>query len=120
MRIEYVADGSPDAPLLRIFDFTASELARLVQTFDTLANQSGASARASESSAAALVTLTSGSRDRGVIRKNNDTWEWSLTPESWADVRDRARQVDALTHEQFQWLSEIGQISVLLSLSGRW
>jgi hypothetical protein len=120
MRFEYIRDGSSDAPLLRIVDFTAQELARLIETFEMLASRTVTSFPASAFSSRALGTLISGSRDRGVVRTNGETWEWVLTPQSWADVRDRARTLDALSHEKSQWLCEIGETAVLLSASGRW
>jgi hypothetical protein len=120
MRIEYIADGAADAPLLRIFGFTAVEFTKLVTGFGLLAREPGMSLWIAGSETSDVVAATSGKRDSGVTCRPDGTFEWSLTPDSWSDVRDRAAALDSNAQNGFQWLSEAGGVFVLLSQAGTW
>jgi hypothetical protein len=120
MRIEYVCDLSADTPLVRIYDFTESELNALRAALGALADGTASFIKISGGASSEQISATTDARDRGLIRREDGELCWLLTSAAWADVRDRAASLDTTLPNAFQWLGEEGEISVLLSRTGQW
>jgi len=126
MKLEYLASGSPDCPLIRLYEFDTTGAKRLREAFRSLADGSRQDIPLHEewwmeSIAGCHLDLRSGSRDLGVVERLPSKFECVLTPESWSEI---ASMVDPFCAEQpgedAVWLGNDGEASLLLSRSGRW
>lgn len=127
MKLQYLPDGSPDCPLLRIYDFDGASACRLREVFIRLG--SGISQPIAlhelpivESVDACRLVLSVGQKDEGVIpAPEPPAFECRLTPYTWRQAAKLAEPFcqDARlgTH---QWLDETSEVSLLLSPSGQW
>jgi hypothetical protein len=126
MKLQYLADGSPDCPLIRLYDFQPSEAERLKELFDSLANGSRTSALLHEQTGiesvdACHLDLRLGTRDVGIAQKGLLAFECTLTREGWSEVASLVEPFCAAAKaETHQWLTQDGKISLLISPSGRW
>ena len=126
MKLEYLSGGSPDCPLIRMYEFTPNEAIDLKAIFDCLAN--GAiiecalhEQKGVEPVAGCQLNLRVGSRDRGIHQLGPLAFECMLTTEGWFEVADLAEPFCKNTNKgSFQWLNADGPISLLLSPSGKW
>jgi hypothetical protein len=125
MRLEFLPDGSLDYPLIRLFDFTPAEAARLGAVVLDLAV-----GRAQRVSVHALpgVTAVDGcelvfrtrSWNQGIVRVGPVAFENGLTADTWDNV---AFLIEPFACEGggYQWLDGgPGEASLLLSVSGEW
>ena len=124
MKLEYLESGAQDCPLIRLYEFDASEASRLRDLFARLAE--GASNKiVLEGEPFVTVVgecrlcLCRGSRDIG-IRRAKDGFECVLTTDAWLEARDKATPFCKDGAVGYQWLNEDSDISLLLSPSGRW
>ena len=126
MKLEFLPAGSPDCPLLRVFDFSAAEVRSLHQLCLDLRE-----GRAAEVSLLDLqgilaidgcaLTFHCTDIDRGCERVAANDFECSLTPETWQDLAAMITPFCELQKTAgYQWLSEHGEISLLLSANGQW
>jgi hypothetical protein len=126
MILEFLPDGSPDCPLIRLFDFTPSEAGQLQTALTQLA--SGAVKRVAihempgvESLGGCRLTFLSRSWDQAVIAKGDPAdFECGFTPGRWEDM---AYLVEPFTQccGGFQWLAGgPGEAQILLSPSAEW
>lgn len=137
MRLEFLEDGSPDCPLIRIYGTVPGEFAALHREVLRLA--SGAATQLSLNRLTGFVgvngcelTMISSSRDIGVRRsKDASTFEWLLTPAMWDIASDfTGTFARDLNVGRYNWLAgrqsyfgiDVGKIAVLLSASehGEW
>jgi len=127
MKIEYLPDGSPDCPLIRIYDFRTAELSALQQAFAALA--SGMLTRAdltalpgTDGVRGCRLVAVAARAGRGVIAVNDKpgTFEWIGTPPYWDDLVAWVEPFLAPGQRDYQWLYEAGPIQVLLSRTGEW
>ncbi|MDY3554402.1 hypothetical protein R5W24_003524 [Gemmata sp. JC717] len=125
MRLEYLPDGSPDCPLIRLFDFVPAEAAALGSAVAALAAGQLERVAVHELPGVAPVggcelVLRRRGRDRAVVRVGPAAFECGLTADTWDNVAGLIEPfaADAGGH---QWLAEApGQVSLLLSASGLW
>lgn len=126
MKLEYLAEGSPDCPLVRLYEFDATGAKRLREAFRSLADGSRQDIPLHEewwveSIAGCHLDLRLGTRDLGVVERLPSKFDFVQTPESWSEI---AAKVDPFcaghSPENFAWLDEEGEASLLLSPSGRW
>ena len=125
MKIEFLKSGSPDCPLIRLYEFDVNEaynlrrvalqLARGKQQPVALHDEPGVLPIAD-----CQLTLRRGEKDRGVNQVAPLKFEWMLTNEGWRNVAGLIRPFSRGEALGFQWLSEIGKIAVLLSRDGSW
>jgi hypothetical protein len=126
MKLQFVADGSPDCPLIRLYEFHAAEAVRLKGLFDRLADGSLTGVWLHEQTDIEPVDgcqlhLRVDSWDIGIVQKSASTFECSLTPKRWSDVAALAEPFcKAVRANTYQWLNEDGEISLLLSPDGGW
>src|SRR5262249_34809201 len=91
MKLEFLASGSPDCPLIRLYEFTskdAYELRRIVlqlargeETIVWLHEQPNVTAIGG-----CELALRQGKKDRGVSATSLLKLEWILSPVSWLQV----------------------------------
>ena len=124
MKLEYIADGSQECPLIRLYSFDESELRRLREVVEALSKKTVQSAFLYEQPGiepidSCELTLRSGARDLGVLKTGPAKFECVLTPDTWEWVKEL---IDPFFESSggYQWLSEQGKISLLLSKSGSW
>jgi hypothetical protein len=126
MKLEYLAVGSPDCPLIRLYDFTSVEAGQLHAVTAALAL--GAAERVQvdslpfvEAIGGCRLALVRRSWDQAAVQKALPAeFECGLTAGTWDNV---AGLVEPFVKGSggFQWLVGVpGEAAVLLSPSGRW
>ena len=124
MKLEYLANGSPDCPLIRLYDFTANDAQQLHVALLTLASGSAREVSLTNFLRVELVggchlTLLVDKRDKGIVFKASPTdFECAFTETTWDDV---AWWVEPFIHDRsgYQWLA-YGDINLLISGDGQW
>ena len=126
MKLEYLASGSPDGPLVRLYEFDTTGAQRLREAFRSLADGSLEEMALHEewwikSIAGCQLKLRMGPRDLGIVERLPSKFECTLTVEGWSEM---ASMVDPFcageSSEAAVWLNEDGEASLLLTPSGRW
>lgn len=126
MRLAFLAEGSPDCPLIRLYDFQPADVQRLDRIFDSLANGSRKELRLDQESFiepidGCRVRLRVGTCDAGIAQTRPSEFDCILTPGGWSNVAGLTEpfcaEVVPGTH---QWLHKGGKVSVLLSPDGSW
>ena len=125
MKLEFLAEGSPDCPLIRLYSFTQSEVVRLKQIIDELANGNMQSTalhqeRGIDAVRGCEFVLTRGDRDNGTNQTSPLHFECVLSKAGWADVSFLLQPFCETGANGFQWLEEKGPISLLISVKGTW
>lgn len=125
VKLELLADGSSDCPLLRLFDFTPAEARQLRAVAGGLA--SGVTDRIEidqlpfvQSLGGCRLALVCRSWDQAVARVGPSEFECGFTAGTWEHV---AGLVEPFAEGAggFQWLADSpGEAALLLSPSGRW
>jgi hypothetical protein len=126
MKLDYLIDGSPDCPLIRLYDFTPSEARQFLTAVTGLA--SGAEKRV-EVHRLPFVEAIKGCRlvlilrqwDQAIIRGGVPTeFECGFTAGTWDNIAGLIEPF-AESAGGFQWLAGgPGEASLLLSESGQW
>jgi hypothetical protein len=125
MKLEYISDGSTDAPLIRLYDFNADQVARLRTVFSQLAARAIQSfelhtADFVEPINDCRLTLTNDRRDRGLFETNEPlNFQCSLMPETWDNVDGLTEPFCQNDGHGYQWLNRTN-IALLLSRDGLW
>jgi hypothetical protein len=125
MKLEFLGEGSPDCPLIRLHDFAQIEAKRLRQIFYSLADGSLKTAMLEdmpfiEAVRGCHLKLLAGTRDSGIHSTASNMFECALTRLGWENVRgltDPFCETDSKGH---QWLTEHGSIRPLISHDGKW
>jgi hypothetical protein len=126
MKLEYLANGSPDCPLIRLYDFTPAEAAQLFIALTALA--SGAAERVDvdwlpfvEPVGGCQLALVRRTWDQAIIRGCGlCEFECGFTPGTWNNVAGLAQAI-ADGAPEFQWLAGVpGEAGLLISASGHW
>jgi hypothetical protein len=129
MKLEYLAEGSPDCPLIRLYEFDPVEATRLREAFRCLADGSRKDIPLHEewwvkSVAGCHLDLRLGAKDLGIVERLPSKFECVLTAEVWLEMvrltETFCAPSDDPSRDAFQWLNEDGEVSLLLSPSGRW
>ena len=127
MKLDFLAEGSDDCPLVRLWDFTPSEAVRLHEELTALALGQVRQVALHELPfmmplGECRFTLLASTRDEGVVLAHLPAdCECRFTAESWDNV---AGLVEPFTRDAcgFQWLSFTGggDVKWLISAEGRW
>lgn len=123
MQAEFLRDGAPDCPILRLFGFQAAEVSRLQALCFSLANGSARQAEVpAEPVNGCRLTLSVGRMSQGVVRSDqHGLFECILTSARWEEAAAMlAPFCQCEDKGRFQWLDETSEISLLLSQSGQW
>ena len=126
MKLEYLADGSPDCPLDRLYDYTPAAAGQFLAA---VAGQAYGSAERVEVHRLPFVepvggcrlTLARRSCDRAVTRGDEPAeFECGFTAGTWENVAGLVEPF-AESVGGFQWLAGApGEAGLLLSASGGW
>jgi hypothetical protein len=123
MKIEYLPAGSPDCPLIRLYDFDPSEAVQLQAACASLADGTCAELQLNDlpfiDSAQCTLALRVGERDRGVSRVHDQSFECVLTSEGWWEVMEKIEPFIE-SCDGHQWLNCDDAISLLLTPTGKW
>jgi hypothetical protein len=126
MKLEYLNAGSPDCPLIRLYDFTAAEAALLLSAVTALA--SGAVERIDmdrlpyiEPVGGCQLALMGQAWDQAIARESGPAgFVCGLTADSWDNVAGLVEPF-AIGASGFQWLVVgSGEAALLLSSTGLW
>jgi len=125
VRIELIPDGSPDCPLIRLFDYRDNELELLQIACRELANGQRAEFALHEQTwvepqDGLRFTWKASAQDVGVeLPALGDPFVLEFSDEAWREVDDKiSRLMPAQTG--FNWLTNEGEVKVLLSRDGKW
>jgi hypothetical protein len=127
MKLEFLASGSPDCPLIRLYDFDVAAAERLRELFRRLSDASLLCASLHEQLGVEAIDgcrldLRLGSRDCGIVQTTPSSFECILTAEGWSQVVDLLEPFCGSVGKprRYQWLNEDGEVSLLLSPLGSW
>jgi hypothetical protein len=125
MKVEYLADGLNECPLIRLYEYNQSEVRRLREIGRALASGAPQS-RPLHSEPWVLpidgcrLTLRPGSRSIGVRNVAPLTFECVLSPTGWSNFEGLLDPFCDSDTNGFQWLTHDGKISLLISQNGQW
>lgn len=127
MKIEFLADGSPDCPLIRLYNYDTQQIYRLYALLLDLAvgrvnNISLQKALPAEAVAGCDLVLQAADEDQGIVRDSSQgRFFCRLSCSSWQSVAERVLPFHSESSaETYQWLNETSPISWLLSSNGLW
>jgi hypothetical protein len=126
MKLEFIAEGAPDCPLIRVFGFSNREFRRLRDACADLAEGRRAEYPLHgqpwvEPIHACRLTLRIGGADAGVSVVAGGVFELWYDEEAWHEVRAKLEALMA-SSDGYQWLTDAaeGGIDVLVSRDGKW
>jgi hypothetical protein len=125
MKLEFLANGSCDCPLIRLYDFTADDITRLLVQFKALASGEHQNAVLHEMRgvvpvAGCRLILRSGPTDEGLaLVAPPAAFECALSADGWGDVVGLAEPFVSRS-AGFQWLTTTGNTKWLLTKDGAW
>ena len=125
MKFEYLSDGSKDCPLIRLYDFSRTEVQLLRQLIRLLAT--------GERELVALqnefwvqpirgcrLTLRQARQNYGVRQADSLAFDCELNSIGWSNVEGLLDPFCDSDTSGFQWLTREGTVSLLISQSGQW
>jgi hypothetical protein len=125
MKLEFLPDGSDDCPLVRLYDFDRTDVARLFDGLTALASRERDDIAVHdlpgvEAVSGCRLLLRNGATNRGVVRLPGPaSFTCILTRESWDNVAGLAEPFMRETRG-YQWLIASGDAKWLLSTDGQW
>jgi hypothetical protein len=126
MKMEYLASGAVECPLIRLYHFTSIELDQLCNIFASLASGITNSVELHEqpfvqSINVCRLILRTGTRDGGIERNRAGGFDCILTQSGWEDELERARCL-VIAPNRFEWLlwDIPTEVQLLLSQNGLW
>ena len=125
MKLEFLGAGSPDCPLIRLYDFDLAEAQSLRKLVKCLRDGSRESVSLGEepwidSVKGCRLTLRLGDGEQGVRQSGPSSFDCALTAANWDNVEGLLEPFCESQATGFQWLCSEGKISLLLSRDGRW
>ena len=123
--LEYLHEGGADCPLVRLYNFDRSDVVSLRDVcLDLAAGRMREVALENQPWVQAIggcaVVLRASGFNRGILTpKTGAPFVMEYSDEGWREVADKvAPFVDGSAG--FQWLTNEGDVNVLLSRNGRW
>jgi hypothetical protein len=125
MKLEFLPDGPDNSGLIRLYDYSQSDVHALSKTASELATGSRRQiALESESWVAPIggckLILQRGERDSGVRQVGPLDFECELSADGWNNVEGLLEPFCNSAITSFQWLTSQGRISFLISQNGQW
>jgi len=127
MRLDFIADGCGEAPLIRIFEFSADEVRQLHAAF--LQMSDGLTEKFALHEQNWITTISNcelwlvfdKKDDKGVQKSGATTFVCTYSQEGWLGLADKtAPFIDGRKSGHYNWLTNEGDIEFLLSPDGRW
>jgi len=124
MMMEFILDGSPDCPLIRLSDTSAQDIAALLGAWTFLSRKIGvvislAALPGMNAKEGCDLICKSAEESVGFQRQTGNRFACVLTRAAWEDVRGLTEPFLS-PQAGYQWLIEEDEVSLLLSPSGRW
>jgi hypothetical protein len=126
MKLEFLAAGSADCPLIRLYDFTRAEATEFLAAVTSLASEAVERIEVHRlpfvhSLSECRLTLVRRPWDQAVIRKGEPAeFECGFTAGTWENLVALVEPF-AKSAEGFQWLAGTpGEATLLLSVTGEW
>jgi hypothetical protein len=125
MKLEFLVDGPDNSGLIRLYDYSQSDVDALSKIASELATGSRKQiALQSESWVAPIggckLMLRLGERNSGIRQVGPLDFECELSADGWNNVEGLLEPFCNSATTGFQWLTNSGRISFLISHSGRW
>ena len=126
LKIEYLADGADRCPLVRLFDFVASDVNQLRKFCIELADGRATGIALHEQSWIEPVDgcrfyWRAGSKDVGVLQPApGEPLVLTYSPEAWLEVEGKLSRFVDYRAGSFNWLTMAGGVDVLISMDGKW
>src|SRR5258707_4927003 len=116
MKLEYLADGARECPLVRLYGFNHAETRSLRTLVRSLATGESRSAAIqgevwAESVGGCKLTLRRGARNQGVREVDPLNFECVLTSDGWSNVEGLLDSFCDSHTAGFQWLTREGSVS---------
>lgn len=123
--MEYIPNATRGRALIRLFDFEREEVLRLREFVVALSSGSKTSVAFHklpeiEAVAGCELDCRLGDRNEGVRATGPNTFECVLASSGWDNAAGLLKPFCAPDATGFQWLNEVGEISLLISCDGRW
>jgi hypothetical protein len=125
MKLDFLADRSPECPLLRLYDFTPTEARYLLAALAAVAKEVTDRVEVHmlpfvEPVGGCRLSFVRGTTDRGVTQIASLDFVCEYTVGTWDNVVGLIRPFED-SSSGFQWLAGLpGEASLLLSASGQW
>lgn len=125
VKIEFLPDGSPDCPLIRMFEYQPNEVEALRTACRELADGKRTEFALHEqawieSVGGCAFIWKAGTKDVGVrLPRPGDPFVFIFSDEGWREVEDKLL-LFAPRSPGFNWLTDGGDVEVLISNDGRW
>jgi hypothetical protein len=125
MKIEFLPDGTEACPLIRLFAFSPGEVAQLRRVCRELADSRGDEFVLHdqpwiEPVSGCRFIWRASSEDRGVLLPTQGSpFVLAFSVEAWREVEDKLVPF-AEGSGGFNWLTNEGDVNVLVSESGQW
>jgi hypothetical protein len=123
MNMEFLKNGAPECPLVRLYEFNLSEAQFLRRISLQLAR--GRTPRVllhKEQGIHAIggcqLSLNQGEKDLGVFETGSLEFAWALTGGGWLSVSGLIRPFSRAGSVGYQWLCNRGKIRILISHDG--
>ena len=125
MKLEFLPDGSPDCPLIRLYSFSRAETLRLKQIADQLSSGTLRQVALHEEAGVEPINriqlfLEVGNRDQGIVQNTPESFNCILSVRGWLEVSFLLQPFCQSETNGFQWLVDKGPISLLISKKGTW
>jgi hypothetical protein len=125
MRLEFLAQGSTDCPLIRLYEFNQAEVRQLRQLVRSLIAGDRQSVALqdemwAEPVGGCCLSLRLGNRDWGIRQVEHLNFECVLTSDGWWNVEGLLDPFCDSNPAGFQWLTHDGRVALLISQSGQW
>lgn len=129
MKLEFLADGSDGCPLIRLYDFDLTGAMRLREAFRSLADGSRQRIPLHEEwwiepLEECQLDLRLSKRDLGIVQRLPMRFECALTDEGWLEAMELTEPFCTPPKDEkaetYQWLNSDGEVSLLLSPTGKW
>lgn len=125
MKVEFLAEGSADCPLVRVFDYRTAEVERLCEACDELAEGTRAEFALHDQPWVETIhgckfVWRISTKDVGVrLPSAGEPFILELSDEAWREVHGKLRPF-AEGSGGYNWLSNEGDVGVLISHDGNW
>ena len=124
MKLEYLAQLD-DRPLIRLYAFSEAEVRQLRQLVTSLVSGDTQDVHLenevwAEPVGGCRLSLRLGKRDRGIREISQLNFECILTPIGWSNVEGLLEPFCECAGGGYQWLTDHGSVSLLISQSGHW
>jgi hypothetical protein len=124
VKLEYLHAGSPECPLIRLYDFGQSEAKRLRELVKSLATGDRENVALHneawvESVGGCSLDLRRENRNQGIRQSQTLRFECVLNSDGWSNVEGLLEPFCENT-TGFQWLTDGGRVALLISRNGQW